>query len=281
MAPASFTATPFRLREQGAGTDVPATMTVTGNTRPSTRMPTSTRRRLHGHRLRHRHRLDRQPARRRRHLELHDSASHLQRHRHDRRRLRRRYPGRLTYVSETGNGEVTLRPTVGAEFSGGPALPSGWSSGTWESQGGGTGGSATVTGGSAPRQWRLRRYLPPLTAPAARSSSGRTSAAATSPTSASPTTSTTTGRSSSIRGDGQHQCPHERRRSPAGHQPSKRADRLHAQLPDRVGRERGPLLRRRQPRRHPLGELRLHPDAPGRQRLQRRWLRRSRLIGCT
>ena len=43
---------------------------------------------------------------------------------------------------------MTLRPTVGEEFSGGPALPSGWSSGTWESQGGGAGGSATVTGGA-------------------------------------------------------------------------------------------------------------------------------------
>ena len=35
-----------------------------------------------------------------------------------------------TYVSETANGEVTLKPTVGAEFSG-TALPAGWSSCTW------------------------------------------------------------------------------------------------------------------------------------------------------
>ena len=57
-------------------------------------------------------------------------------------------PDANTYVSETGDGEVTLSPTVGAEFSGGPALPSGWQSGTWESQGGGAGGSATVSGGA-------------------------------------------------------------------------------------------------------------------------------------
>ena len=57
-------------------------------------------------------------------------------------------PGADTYVSETGNGEVTLRPTVGAEFSGGPLLPLGWSSATWESQGGGAGGSATLAGGA-------------------------------------------------------------------------------------------------------------------------------------
>ena len=56
--------------------------------------------------------------------------------------------GADAYVSETGDGEVTLKPAVGAEFSGGPGLPTGWSSTTWESQGGGAGGSATVSGGS-------------------------------------------------------------------------------------------------------------------------------------
>ena len=53
-----------------------------------------------------------------------------------------------TYISETGNGEVTLKPTEGQEFSGGPGLPAGWSSSTWESSGGGAGGTATVSGGS-------------------------------------------------------------------------------------------------------------------------------------
>ena len=49
--------------------------------------------------------------------------------------------GGSTYVSETGNGEVILAPTVGAEFSG-SSLPVGWESGSW------TGGAASVGGGS-------------------------------------------------------------------------------------------------------------------------------------
>ena len=53
-----------------------------------------------------------------------------------------------TYISETGNGEVILKPTEGQEFSGGPGLPAGWSSSTWESSGGGAGGTAAVSGGS-------------------------------------------------------------------------------------------------------------------------------------
>ncbi len=52
-----------------------------------------------------------------------------------------------TYISETEDGEVTLQPTEGAEFAG-PSLPIGWASDTWESQGGGSGGSATVSGGA-------------------------------------------------------------------------------------------------------------------------------------
>ena len=47
-----------------------------------------------------------------------------------------------TYVSQTGDGEVILAPTVGEEFSGGPGLPSGWSSIPW------TGGAATVSSGA-------------------------------------------------------------------------------------------------------------------------------------
>jgi hypothetical protein len=57
-------------------------------------------------------------------------------------------PGANTYISQTGNGEVILKPTEGQEFSGGPGLPAGWSSSTWESQGGGTGGTAAVSGGA-------------------------------------------------------------------------------------------------------------------------------------
>ena len=50
--------------------------------------------------------------------------------------------GQGTYVSQTGDGEVTLAPTVGEEFSGGPGLPPGWSSTPW------TGGTSTVSGGA-------------------------------------------------------------------------------------------------------------------------------------
>ncbi|MGA8926351.1 MAG: Ig-like domain-containing protein, partial [Solirubrobacterales bacterium] len=57
-------------------------------------------------------------------------------------------PGANTYVSETANGEVILKPTEGQEFSAGPGLPAGWSSSTWESSGGGAGGTATVSAGS-------------------------------------------------------------------------------------------------------------------------------------
>ena len=57
-------------------------------------------------------------------------------------------PDASTYVSQTEDGEVILKPTEGQEFSGGPGLPAGWSSSTWESEGGGTGASATVSGGS-------------------------------------------------------------------------------------------------------------------------------------
>ena len=49
--------------------------------------------------------------------------------------------GTDTYVSETSNGEVTLRPTAGAEFSG-TSLPSGW-----EGVGYSPGGTVAVSGG--------------------------------------------------------------------------------------------------------------------------------------
>ena len=57
-------------------------------------------------------------------------------------------PDANTYISEMSNGEVILKPAEGQEFSGGPGLPAGWGSQTWESQGGGAGGSATVSGGA-------------------------------------------------------------------------------------------------------------------------------------
>ena len=59
-------------------------------------------------------------------------------------------PGANTYVSETANGEVILKPTEGSEFSG-SSLPTGWESCPWsaadpENCPPGTG--ATVSGGS-------------------------------------------------------------------------------------------------------------------------------------
>ena len=51
-------------------------------------------------------------------------------------------PDANTYISETGNGELTLKPTEGQEFSGGPGLPAGWDSSNWDG-----GGSATVSSG--------------------------------------------------------------------------------------------------------------------------------------
>ncbi|HEX4440110.1 MAG TPA: IPT/TIG domain-containing protein [Thermoanaerobaculia bacterium] len=51
-------------------------------------------------------------------------------------------PGTGTAVVAIGDGDVILAPTVEAEF-GGTALPSGWSSATWDG-----GGSAVVSGGS-------------------------------------------------------------------------------------------------------------------------------------
>jgi regulation of enolase protein 1 (concanavalin A-like superfamily) len=52
-------------------------------------------------------------------------------------------PAAGVYVSQTGDGELILTPTVGAEFSG-AALPSGWSTTPWSS-----GGATTVSGGQA------------------------------------------------------------------------------------------------------------------------------------
>ncbi|HSL00487.1 MAG TPA: N,N-dimethylformamidase beta subunit family domain-containing protein [Rubrobacteraceae bacterium] len=51
-------------------------------------------------------------------------------------------PGDSTYVSETGNGEVLLRPEFGAEFSG-SGLPTEWFSSPWS-----PGGTSLVSGGA-------------------------------------------------------------------------------------------------------------------------------------
>ena len=57
-------------------------------------------------------------------------------------------PDADTYVSQTGDGEVILKPTEGQEFSGGPGLPAGWSGQDWSAQGGGVGGTAALSGGA-------------------------------------------------------------------------------------------------------------------------------------
>ena len=51
-------------------------------------------------------------------------------------------PDANSYISQTGNGEVSLKPTEGQEFSGGPGLPAGWDGGVWTA-----GGGATVSSG--------------------------------------------------------------------------------------------------------------------------------------
>ena len=57
--------------------------------------------------------------------------------------------GPNTYVSETGDGEVTLKPTDGQEFSGGPGQPAGWTGCSWPACSPGSApGPATVSGGS-------------------------------------------------------------------------------------------------------------------------------------
>lgn len=51
-------------------------------------------------------------------------------------------PGSSTYVARTADGEVVLAPLVASEFEG-SGMPSGWSSGSW------TGGTPTFSGGTA------------------------------------------------------------------------------------------------------------------------------------
>ena len=74
------------------------------------------------------------------------------------------------------------------------------------------------------------------------------------------------------------QRPHQQRREPDRDAAFLEPDRQPAPLPDRVGRDRGPLLRRRKPRRDPCGRFRRHRDAtPGERPQQRRPRRLGRL----
>ena len=173
-------------------------------------------------------------------------------------------PDANTYVSETDNGEVTLKPTEGQEFSGGPGLPAGWDSSQlgrrWQRHGfrgpaarkrlPGEHDSDLPAGPLARVQGDLRRG----DLPARGLHLGQL-------------------RQRYLRDlqHGQHHRPdsrpHElRRRRAVLHDPRALAGHA-APLPDRVGRGRGPLLRRRGAGRHPHRQLRAQP-ASDRQRRQ-------------
>ncbi len=153
-------------------------------------------------------------------------------------------PGANTYVSQAADGEVILKPTVGAEFSG-TALPSGWTSSPWAR-------AAPPRCPTASSASTARAPTPaPSTIPATRSSSWRPSARSASSTSASASTSTT-------RPLGHVQ--HGRRKPALGlyartngttatNTPITGVGPEHAApLPHRVERFRGRLLRRRHSR---------------------------------
>ena len=167
--------------------------------------------------------------------------------------------GADTYVSETGNGEVILTPTVGAEFSGGPGAALRLVEPALGSRAARRRAARRSRAASSHVDGAARRHRPPPTAPGARSSSRRPSAARASSTSASPTTSTSAWAIFSIKGDGQLNARTNNGASSDRHAASWRAGRHPAPLPDRVGRERGPVLRRRQPGRHPLGRTSAPP----------------------
>ena len=191
-------------------------------------------------------------------------------------------PGADTYVSETANGEVILKPTEGQEFSAG-SLPdrvgelhlAGRSSPDlqpWRIHGLGRQPARRRWHSRHRRELRLRpragvrRNLRRRRLPARGLRGGRQHVGEL--------------------GDVQHR-QHEHP-DPGSHQPRRRrtahdtipASRRHAApLPDRVGRDAGPLLRGRQSdsgRDPQHRRLRRHPDAPDRQRLQ---LRRPRPLG--
>ena len=104
--------------------------------------------------------------------------------------------GADTYVSQTANGELTLRPTVGEEFSGGVLMPLGWSSATWDP---GRSPAARPQSAAAPYTSTAPTRAPIRpTAPATRSRRSRPSAQPASSTSASPTTSPASGRCSAL-----------------------------------------------------------------------------------
>ena len=106
-------------------------------------------------------------------------------------------PDSSTQMSQTGDGELILKPTVGEEFSGGPDLPAGWSSCPWTSFENCTSGGASVWAEVSTSMAPMPARSPP-TGRVAHSNSSPASAARASSMPASPLISTThrTGRSS-------------------------------------------------------------------------------------
>ncbi len=217
MNPATINGSSVRLRKQGAGSDVPASVSYAGNT--ATLNPNAdldpgavynvtvagTVADANGDR-----------ARGRRHLELHHRGPELQLHRHHRLRLQRRHPGRqhlrLPDRQRRGDPEADR----GRRSSRGARYPAGWQSCTWlagplgpairEAPPSRAAASTSTAPSPAPS---------PPSAPATRSSSPPPSAPPPSSTSASADDFNNVGEL----GDVQHQhhdqpalCSHQRRR---------------------------------------------------------------------
>ena len=163
---------------------------------------------------------------------------------------------------------MILNPTVGEEFSG-STLPLGWSSQTWESQGGGAGGSATVAGGRLAVDGAFAEHGRDLRRRAARSSSLATFGAVPLPA------RRLHGQLRERLGDVQHLQHDRTRSSPAptsarGHRQRRDprlAGRLSAPLPDRLERNQREVLRRRRARatrQGPSGRRCARPQATSR-----------------
>ncbi len=199
---------------------------------------------------------DHRPRRRPAAAELHHPGRQPHRH-HGRRLLRRDARTPNGYVSETGDGEVMLKPAVGA----GVLRRAGAADRLVERDlgvpGRRSGRQRHCLRRQAPRRRRLRRHRRDLRpGPLARVQRDLRRRSRSS-TSASPTTSTASGRSSAptTRATSSSLAPTPDREASIRRFPGSLIG-YRAPLPDRVGRRRGPLLRRRQPGRHPRRQLR-------------------------
>ena len=172
-------------------------------------------------------------------------------------------PDANTYISEMSNGEVTLKPAEGQEFSGGPGLPAGWASQTWESQGGGAGGTRHGLRRCPARGRRLRRHQRDLRRrPLARFRGdlrrGHLPARGVH--------GQLHQRLGDVQHPGKHQPAvheHQHRRWSHRHPDRRPVHRLGAQVPDPVGRGPGAVLRRWHPGPHRQRHLRTKPERRG------------------